>query len=138
MIMKRYIVMILCSLLLTACGVSLSYVGKSYAPVDTIDLWFDWRDVPFDYETMGYADASPGVFGSIENAQAAIERRAREAGADAVVFEGVRRDVSEPTYKTTEKSEKGVDGSVTRTSTTTKEQNVSHTLMATFIKYKRH
>lgn len=135
--MKRYLVMIVSAALLTACGVSVSYVGKSYAPVQSVDLWFDWRDVPCDFETMGHIDASPGLFTDIEDAQAAIEARAREAGADAVVFEGVRRNASAPEYKTTERSEKNIDGSVTRTTTTTKEQAISHTLMATFIKYKR-
>lgn len=135
--MKRLVIAMASSLLLTACGVSVSYLGKSYAPVETVDLWFDWYDVPCDYETMGHIDASPGLFTDIEDAQAAIEKRAREVGADAVVFEGVRRNATAPEYKTTEKSETNIDGSVTRTTTTTKEQLVSHTLMAVFIKYKR-
>ncbi len=105
--------------------------------MDAIDLWFDWKDVPCDYTTMGHIDASPGFMGTVEDAQAAIEQRAREVGADAVVFEGIRRDVSDPVYKTTEESKEGIDGSITRTSTTRKEQTISHTLMATFIKYKR-
>lgn len=129
--------MIVAAVVMTACGVSVSYVGKSYASVESIDLWFDWHDVPCDYETMGHIDATPGLCTSIEDAQAAIEKRAREVGADAVVFEGVRRDASAPEYKTTERSSKSADGSVTRTTTTTTEQTISHTLMATFIKYKR-
>lgn len=129
--------MIVSAVMLTAC-VSVSYIGKSYAPTESVDLWFDWRDVPCDYETMGRIDASPRLFTSIEDAQAAVEKRAREEGADAVVFEGVRCDASAPEYKTTETSGKSiVDGSVTRTTVTTAEQTVSHTLMATFIKYKR-
>lgn len=135
--MKRSIIMIVAAVVLTACGVSVSYVGKSYTPVESVDLWFDWYDVPCDYETMGHIDATPGMFTSIEDAQAAIEQRAREAGADAVVFEGVRRNASAPEYKTTETSKEHIDGSTTRTMTTTTEQAVSHTLMATFIKYRR-
>ena len=95
------------AVLLTACGASVSYIGKSYPAVDAIDLWFDWKDVPCDYTTMGHIDASPGFMGTVEDAQAAIEQRAREVGADAVVFEGIRRDVSDPVYKTTEESKRG-------------------------------
>lgn len=134
--MKRFFTAMTAAVLLTACGASVSYIGKSYPAVDAIDLWFDWKDVPCDYTTMGHIDASPGLMGTIEDAQAAIEQRAREVGADAVVFEGIRRNVSDPVYKTTEESKEGIDGSITRTSTTRKEQTISHTLMATFIKYK--
>lgn len=135
--MKRFFIITVSAVLLTACGVSVSYLGKSYAPVETVDLWFDWRDVPCDYETMGRINASPGLFTDLADAQAAIEKRAHEVGADAVVFEGVRRNATAPEYKTTEKCETNIDGSVTRTTTTTKDQLVSHTLMAVFIKYKR-
>ena len=76
-------------------------------------------------------------FSGLEEAQNAIEKCAREKGADAVVFEGISRTVSEPTFTTTEDIEKSDDGSSTRTATTQRNVMVTNRLEATFIKFRR-
>lgn len=125
--------------LLVSCGVNTTYIGKSYAPAAETEIFFDWKDVPCAYETMGYVYASPKVFSSLkpEKAQAAIEREAREKGADAVVFTGVSSEVSNPSLTLTEKIRPDSDGGETRTLTSTRSETVVNTLKATFIKYKK-
>ena len=86
---------------------------------------------------MGRITAAPQLFGNLEDAQKAIEKRAREKGADAVVFEGIGHTVSEPTYTTTERVERNDDGSSTRTATTQRNVTVTNRLEATFIKYRK-
>lgn len=86
---------------------------------------------------MGRIIATPQPFSDLEEAQKAIEKCAREKGADAVVFEGISHTVSEPTFTTTEHIEKSDDGSSTRTATTQRNVMVTNRLEATFIKFRR-
>lgn len=137
--MKR-IPMLLCALCACAassCAVETTYIGKAYPATDSPELFFSWNDVPEGYETMGHITATPTLFSGLEDAQASIEKKAREKGADAVVFEGIGHTVSEPTYTTTEHIERNGDGSSTRTATTKRDVSVSTRLEATFIKYRK-
>lgn len=120
-----------------SCAVETTYIGKAYPATDAPELYFSWDDVPEGYETMGHIMASPLLFGSLEKAQSVIEKKAREKGADAVVFEGVGMTASDPTYTTTERVEHHDDGSSTRTATTKRDVAVSTRLEATFIKYRK-
>ena len=135
--MKRVLILLGAALAVASCAtIDITYIGKAYPVTGTApELYFDWKDVPRDYETMGSIKATP--FGkTLEEAQALIEQAGREKGADAIVFEGVVSETSAPTYTTTEKIEKNDDKSKTRTATTTQNVFVTNRLLATFIKYK--
>lgn len=133
----KYIVVI-CALLvgLTSC-VSAQYIGKSYMPTTSVDLFMTWEDVPGDYEIMGYVDATPNPLASMEDAQKKVERLACEKGADAIVFEGIDTRFGNTTYETTEKVDKNLDGSITKKTSTSKQREVFNTLKVTLIKYRR-
>ena len=94
----------LCACAASSCAVETTYIGKAYPVTDTLELYFSWDDVPGPYETMGHITATPTLFSDLEDAQASIEQKAREKGADAVGFEGIAHTVSEPTDPTTEHS----------------------------------
>ena len=135
--MKRYLLLLAATCCIASCAeIRTTYIGKAYPTTGTApELYFDWKDVPSDYETMGSIEATP--FGkTLEEAQALIERTGREKGADAV-FEGIVSETSAPTYTTTEKIEKNDDGSKTRTATTSQSVFTTNRLLATFIKYKK-
>lgn len=134
--MKRLLLILCAACGLCACAVETTYIGKTYPATGNPELFFSWNDVPGEYETMGHITAAPQLFGNLEDAQKAIEKRAREKGADAVVFEGIGQSVTSPTYTTTEHIEQNSDGSSTRTATTKRDERVSYRLKATFIKYK--
>ena len=121
----------------SSCAVETTYIGKAYPVTETLELYFSWDDVPAPYETMGHITATPTLFSDLEDAQASIEKKAREKGADAVVFEGIAHTVSEPTYTTTEHIERNNNGSSTRTATTKRDVAISTRLEATFIKFKK-
>lgn len=137
--MKRYLLLLAATCCIASCaGVHVTYIGKAYPVSGTSpELHFSWDDVPCAYETMGHITAIPLYFKTLEDAQSAIEQKGREKGADAIVFEGIGRDISDPTYTTTEKIEKNDDGSKTRTATTTRHSTITDRLEATFIKYKK-
>lgn len=134
--MKRFFCYIVVIFLCASCIVSAQYVGKSYAPTNSVDIFMTWQDVPGDYEVMGYADASPGGLASIENAQQKVEELGRKKGADAIVFEGIDTSYGAPTLETKETKEKNLDGSYTKKTTTTENVQTFKTLKVTFIKYK--
>lgn len=118
---------------LTSCSVALNYVGKSYAPTGRPELFFSWNEVSREYETMGYVDAVPINLGTIEKAQTAIEKKARECGADAIVFE----NPFDRALTLTEKIDPDAAGSEKRTVMATgSTARGASSLRATFIKYK--
>ena len=134
--MKRILLLLSAALCTTSCVVQTTYIGKAYPATDSPELFFSWDDVTRDYETMGRITAAPQFFGTLEKAQTVIEKRAREKGADAVVFEGIGRTVSAPPYSATEHIAQPDDGSSTRTATTQRNVTVSDRLEATFLKYR--
>lgn len=134
--MKRFVSICILLISLTSC-VSSSYVGKSYMPTTAVELFMNWEDVPMDYEVMGYADATPNTFSSIEAAQKKVEELARKKGADAIVFDGIDTRYGNPTLETTETMEKNIDGSITKKISTQEQRDVFNTLKVTFIKYRR-
>jgi hypothetical protein len=50
--MKRFLAPAALVFALAACA-HVDYVGRSYAPTNKVDLFFDERDVRVDYEVMG-------------------------------------------------------------------------------------
>ena len=128
--MKKLLLLLAAACCIASCAeIRTTYIGKAYPTTGTApELYFDWKDVPSDYETMGSIKATP--FGkTLEEAQALIEQIGREKGADV-------SETSAPTYTTTEKIEKNDDGSKTRTATTSQSVFTTNRLLATFIKYK--
>ena len=88
--MKKLLLLLAAACCIASCAeIRTTYIGKAYPTTGTApELYFDWKDVPSDYETMGSIKATP--FGkTLEEAQALIEQIGREKGADAIVFEGV-------------------------------------------------
>ena len=127
--MKKLLLLLAAACCIASCAeIRTTYIGKAYPTTGTApELYFDWKDVPSDYETMGSIKATP--FGkTLEEAQALIEQIGREKGAVS--------ETSAPTYTTTEKIEKNDDGSKTRTATTSQSVFTTNRLLATFIKYK--
>ena len=133
---------LLCTLLAALCLGSCykpSYIGKSYAPTGTTpDIFVDWRDVPYEYETMGYATAYSNGYafglGSDPGAQQKLEQMARERGADAIV---IAPPESEPVRQRVEQVEQNSNSTVHTTTVTQRQSHVDGKLTAAFIKYKR-
>lgn len=135
--MKKTILAASAALALLSCGVTTNYIGRRYPATEAPEIYAAWEDVPCAYETMGRIEAEPRMFKTLEDAQTAIERRARETGADAIVFTGIRRLVQEPTRTSTEETVRDTKGNETRTRTESVESRTTERLEATFIKYRK-
>ena len=88
---EKIIVLILSMLLfLTACGddVDVDYLGDSYTPTSHVDVYFSEEDVTEGYLVIGHATADGG---DTEALQETLIEKARDNGADGIIFEGFDR-----------------------------------------------
>ena len=87
----KIIVLILSMILfVSACGsdVDVDYLGNSYPPTSRVDVYFSEGDITEDYLVMGHATVDGG---DAEELQEKLIEKARERGADGIIFEGLDR-----------------------------------------------
>src|SRR6056297_3440915 len=70
-------------LTISACA-RVNYIGNSYAPTQSVEIFFEEEKVKGTYELMGKAVASAH---DDEQGRDALVKRAREEGADAILIE---------------------------------------------------
>ena len=81
----KSIVLILSMILfVTACGSDVDYLGDSYPPTSHVDVYFSEADIIEDYVVMGHATAEGD---EAEALKEKLTEKARERGADGIVFE---------------------------------------------------
>lgn len=75
--------------LLSSCGFRIGYLGDSAAPTSKVDVYVDPSSIKRSYTVMGkgYVEKAIGSPASSEKIQAKALRKAREKGADAILFE---------------------------------------------------
>jgi hypothetical protein len=102
------------TLFIIGCA-SVKYIGKSYEPTTSVDVYYSEKDIKKEYEVMGHAiGRGPEIFVSDEQVHKKLIEKARQKGADAIILTGVDVDIE----------------STGESSVQTKE------FEATFIKYK--
>lgn len=132
--MKKTVLIIVFATLAFTKGFAQKYFGKTYAPTQNVDEYFDAADVTKPHTVMGKTDLDKG-FRSLEKTQAKILELARKKGADGVIF-----SMEEEVYATSnsgggiisQKKDKQATISSNGTTTDLKQKKVR----ATFIKYK--
>ena len=85
------LLMVVLNLFLTACGgddIDVDYLGDFYTPTSHVDVYFSEDDVTEGYLVMGHAAADGG---DTEALQETLIEKARENGADGIIFEGFDR-----------------------------------------------
>ena len=125
---KIIVLMLSMLLFVTACGddVDVDYLGDSYVPTSHVDVYFSEDDVTEGYLVMGHATADGG---DTEALQETLIEKARDSGADGIIFEGFDRV---ETGEQTVVNDIG-DTSIVNTNTTSVLQ-----VKAIFIKYNKN
>lgn len=134
-------------LVATLCGlaacVSVDYVGKSYAPTSSVEVFLSADDVGRPYETIGEAVAEvPDLpFGSpAAQLQEQLLVEARKRGADAMILGRLEQRSTGATAQTVGQATTKKKGSgkktTTYTETTTSSDEQTDQLRATLIKYR--
>ncbi len=88
-ILKNYILLAIIGLLV-GCSPQINYMGKHYNPTKHIDLFFDQADIKEDYNVMGVMKNEGGSLemDDVESIQEAMVKKAKEVGADGILFIG--------------------------------------------------
>ena len=88
---RTVVLILLMILFVSACGgddVDIDYLGDSYTPTSHVDVYFSEDDITEGYLVMGHATADGGT---TEVLQEELIERARESGADGIIFKGFDR-----------------------------------------------
>jgi hypothetical protein len=87
--LKIYTFMAAAMLFLSSCGFRIGYIGDSFSPTSKVDVYVDPSSIKRPYTVMGkgYVERTVGIEGSAERIQAKALKKAREKGADAILFE---------------------------------------------------
>ena len=80
-------VFILAALFAVGCA-TVNYVGESFAPTATVDLYFAKESVEKEYTVIGHAIGS-SFFRSNDTIQKELLQEAKRKGADAVLITGI-------------------------------------------------
>jgi len=76
---------------LSACSIyEPNYFGSKYTPTETVKSYYSTKDIEKPYEVIGHMNISTG---RSESRQAVI-KKAKEIGADGVVFSELNRQVN--------------------------------------------
>ena len=83
---KTVVLMLLMVLFVSACGSDddVDYLGNSYPPTSHVDVYFSEDDIAEGYLVMGHATVDGG---DAEALQEKLIEKARESGADGIIFE---------------------------------------------------
>jgi hypothetical protein len=128
---------LICILLLAAGCVSSDYVGKTYPPTTSVDIFMTESDVTRPFETMGEmsVESDDVFFVNAEKLQNKLLEEAKKKGADAVILSGLeRRATGEETTTTSETKVK--DDRVKTTGKVESTVKEKKTLRGRLIKYK--
>ena len=80
-------VFILVILFAVGCA-SVNYIGESFEPTTTVDLYFSKESIEKEYTVIGHAIGST-VFGSNDTIQKKLIEEAKRKGADGVLITGI-------------------------------------------------
>ena len=101
--MIRFFTIISTALLCVAC-VNTDYLGKSYAPTTSVDIYYSMSDVTRSHEVMGKITAK-AMEGWDSNAMVEeLRKQAMAKGADAIVIENTHTEITGSTSTTSGKS----------------------------------
>lgn len=132
--MKKLIFILLFGVLFFNTTHAQKYFGKSYAPTQNVDEYFDISDVEKEYTVMGKTELVQG-FRSLEKSQQKIVSLAKKKGADGVIF-----SIEEEVYGTSNSSGGSVNEKKKKKTTVSSTSNTidlkEKKIKATFIKYK--
>lgn len=131
--------------LLVAGCVSVDYVGRSYPPTTSVDVFFSADDVKRPYTTIGQARAEVEVIpfsNPSQQLQDKLLAEARSRGADGIILGDLgRRQVAGTAQTvgkaTTKKKGDGKKKTTTYTETTTTNTEDHAVLRGTLIRYDR-
>ncbi|OEK04042.1 hypothetical protein [Roseivirga misakiensis] len=73
--------------IISACSPKINFIGNQHAPTQSVDLFFDAKDIEKEYKVMGFMQNEGREFANNpEKIKAALIEEAKRRGADAILF----------------------------------------------------
>lgn len=115
-------------LLITAC--SPSYLGKSYAPTQNVDIYMDQADIKKSYTIMGNTETEV-MLKSTERTQQDLIALAKAKGADGIILSSSQEvtSTSQNTSGTEKKGKKQNEYNSTTTTSVSKTKKIKGVLI---------
>lgn len=134
--LKLYFALI-ATLLFSSCGVSVNYLGNSFEKTSQVDVYVDATAIKKPYTVIGkgYEERRIGFRYNIEKLQGKAIQKAKQKGADAVLFQDYHLLHPGTSIRTTTKVDT-VDKGVITTSNTHAGPVVSSGRNILFLKYE--
>jgi len=76
--------------ILSSCSPTINYLGNNYEPSTHVEIFFNENDIEKEYKTMGVMKNEGDSFenNDLESIKEEMLKKAREVGADAIIFQG--------------------------------------------------
>ena len=76
--------------LIISCSPKINYLGDTYTPTQHVEIYFDENDINKKYKVIGMMknEADELENDDVEEVKKAMMKKAREVGADAILFIG--------------------------------------------------
>lgn len=96
----RIVTLLLCTFILSSCGITIDYLGDTLPATNSVDVFYDAKDVKKTYKVIGHLSVPTGI--DENQAKSKIIEKSKAVGADGIIIHS--RDYtggkdSEPLYK---------------------------------------
>lgn len=125
---KSFQLLAVAALLISAC--SPSYLGKTYAPTQNVDIYIDPADIKKDYTVMGNTETEV-LLKTTERTQQDLIELAKSKGADGIILSSSEEvtSVSQSTSGTEKKGRKQTEHNSTTTTSASKTKKIKGVLI---------
>ncbi|HEV7331207.1 MAG TPA: hypothetical protein VGN63_09220 [Flavisolibacter sp.] len=131
--MTKIYLCLLSASLLSSCTPTISYLGNTYQPTKDVDVYVDESAISKEYTIMGkgYVESLIGTIS--EKIQKKAINKAKQKGADAVLFKDYFVPATQSQTRTRKDSSGGITVSINNP---TPVQSASPEVIVFFLKYK--
>ena len=136
--MNKFYFTIISIFVLCSCGTKINYLGTTSSPTSHIDVFVDPSSIKKPYEIIGkgYIEYGYGTKGQIERMLPKAVAKAKEKGADAILFKDYYLADSSTDVYTVSTSDSSKNGSHSVTSTSARPI-VANKQEILFLKYSQ-
>lgn len=128
-------IVLLCAALMTSCSKS-SYIGKTYTPTTSVEIYMADSEIERAYELMGELEIEGESIVSVQKLQEKMIEEAKSKGADAVLILGLDEKVVGTSTYTRGSDRPSESGSHQYNGSSATSTQVHKVLKAKFLKYK--
>lgn len=87
--MLRIATFVLLCLALQSCAPTILYLGDSYQPVASVEVYYDAKEIKKEYRVMGRMTNGEVIAYGAERVKMQMIEKAKQVGADGIIFSSI-------------------------------------------------